>query len=219
MRPFSIGLVLIAISFLTRASTVVFDQSPPNDNATDFVNFRLADDFALSSATLVDGIDFWYSAQNQSDLSSVTYAIYSNSAGSLGSLLFTGTLTPATSYDSIDNTFFAALTVPDLSLASGTYWLELHGGASLTDDNGTITVWWDSAADNATYMALQGPDTSALPNQPITFSGSEQQAFQIDGTLVSATVPEPSSVLLAACGLSALIFKRKSGTSNRATIN
>jgi hypothetical protein len=68
-------------------------------------------------------------------------------------------------------------------------------------------------------MALQGPDTSALPNQPITFSGSEQQAFQIDGTLVSATVPEPSSVLLAACGLSALIFKRKSGTSNRATIN
>jgi hypothetical protein len=53
------------------------------------VNSRLADDFTLSSATFLGGINFWYSAQFQTDLSSVTYAIYSNNAGALGALQYT----------------------------------------------------------------------------------------------------------------------------------
>jgi len=201
--------------------SILFDQSPPNDNATDFVNSRLADDFTLSSATLVDGVNFWYSAQFQTDLSSVTYAIYSNNAGALGALQYTGTVTPATSYDSTDNTFFAQIALPDLSLSAGTYWLELHGGVSLTDDNGTITVWWDNAADNGTYMALQSPSSNPLaaPSVPITVSGSEQQAFQIDGI----AVPEPWSVLMGGCGLSLVVLKRRRlrsrGCSCRITTN
>jgi len=192
MRSFAIGLLLLCACLETRAS-VVFNQGPPNDNSTDFVNYRLADDFTLSSATLVDGINFWYSAEYQTDLSSVTYAIYSNAAGSLGSLLFTGTVTPATSYDSIDNTFFAAFTVPNLNLAAGTYWLELHGDTSLTGDNSGITVWWDSANNNATNMALQSTVSNPLllPSQSIAVSGFEQQAFQIEG--LQASVPEPAT--------------------------
>jgi len=206
MKLLTLCLFCLAVA---RADTL-FDQSGPNGNAVDFVDFRTADDFTLTGSSLVDGINFWYSAQFQTDLSSVTYAIYSNAAGALGSLVSTGTLTPVTSYDSTDNTYFAALTLSAVSIGAGTYWLELHGGASLTDDNGGIAVWWDSANDNTTYMALQtsSSDPLALPNQPIAVSGYEQQAFQIEGSTQGSSVPEPSSVLTVSAGLLALIHRR-----------
>jgi hypothetical protein len=188
-------------------ATLIYDQSPPNNNSSDMVNFRLADDFTLSGASVVMNINFWYQAQFQTDLSNVTYAIYANSSGHLGPQLFTGSVAPVTSFDSPNNAFFATFAVPSLSLAAGTYWLELHAGSSLIDNNGTITVWWAAAADNGSLEAL----TNAVPSSPsttITTSGFEQYAFQLDGTgpAGGSSVPEPTSALLVASGL--LILQR-----------
>jgi hypothetical protein len=196
----AIGILLLA-SGAIHADTL-FLQGSPNLNSTDFVDDRVADDFTLGSASTLSQIDFWYTAFDQSDLSSVTYAIYNDAGGALGSQLYTGTVTPTTSFDSIDDTFYATIALPGLSLGAGTFWLELHGGVSLTDDNGTITVWWDNADDNVTYDALLSPTATPLnpPSVPVTFSGSEQQAFEVDGTAQS-TVPEPSSVAITGAAL------------------
>jgi hypothetical protein len=191
-----------------RATTLIYDQSPPNNNSADIVNFRLADDFTLSGASVVMNIDFWYQAQFQTDLSNVTYAIYANSSNHPGTQLFTGTVAPVTSFDSPNNAFFATFAVPNLSLAAGKYWLELHGGSSLIDSNGGITVFWAATADNATLAALSSSVPSA-PSTSINTSGFEQYAFQLNGTGPASGppgMPEPTSALLVASGL--LILKK-----------
>jgi hypothetical protein len=205
----AIGILLLA-SGAIHADTL-FVQSPPNLNSTDFVDDRVADDFTLSGASALTQIDFWYTAFDQTDLSSVTYATYADASGALGSQLYTGTVTPATSFDSIDDTFYATIALPNLSLDAGTFWLELHGGVSLTDDNGSLTVWWDNADDNATYQALLSPTATPLdpPGVPVTFSGSEQQAFEIDGTTQSSPVPEPNAGWLVAGFLAALAMMKR----------
>jgi hypothetical protein len=181
------------------AGTIV-DQSPPNGNGLDMTDYRVAHDFTLAGSYVLDAISFWYFAQDQSDLSNVTYGIYQNSSGALGALLYTGTLTPATSFDNVNDAFFATITLPDDTLNAGTYWLELHGGTSFTDDNGTLEVDWANVADNANLDALINT-SGGLPNTPVTTSGFEQLSFLLDGT----AVPEPSAALLAAPALAGLL--------------
>ena len=187
----------LAVFACTVHATTIWDQSPPNDNATNIVDFRLADDFVLTGQSTVDMISFWYQAQFQADLASVTFAIYSDSGDALGTLLDTGTVTPVTSVDV--NAFFATFTIPDLSLAPGTYWLELHSGSSLTDNTG-FAVDWAASADNMTFAALLA-STPNQPNSSIGTSGFEQYAFQLGGT----EAPEPSPIILCSTGILACI--------------
>ncbi len=70
----------------------LFSQGPPNGNNFDITDYRLADDFSLAQSATVDEIGFWYQAQYQTDLSAVTYAIYADNAGALGTVLQSGTI-------------------------------------------------------------------------------------------------------------------------------
>src|SRR5215471_17998146 len=188
-------LLLALCAAATSASAgTVYSQAPPNLNSFDITGQRLADDFSLSQAVTVTGIDFWYAANFQSDLTLVTYAIYQNAPGSLGSVLATGTASPATS-DQV-NYFFASFAIPALALGPGNYWLELHSGASLAPSGG-LTVWWEAAADNATAVALSS--SSGLPNTPVNVSGFRNYAFDLTGA--AAGVPEPSAGVLIVAGL------------------
>ena len=174
---------------------LIFDQSPPNLTSLDMTNFRVADNFTVAGAANLAAINFWYQAAFQTDLSSVTYGIYQDSGGSLGTLLYSGTGAPATSADT--NAFFAILSVPALALSAGTYWLELHAGSTFTDDNGTITVWWSNADDNGTAVALMNGSGGVPDSTAPGISGFEQMAFQLDSTTASSSTPEPESLLLA----------------------
>jgi archaellin len=81
-----IGLVALP----GRASTVLFDQTPTNTNSFSITEFRLADDFTLSNQSTVTDLLFYYtysSGGSPSDLGAVTYAIYTNNAGALGTVL------------------------------------------------------------------------------------------------------------------------------------
>src|SRR5262249_38261312 len=118
---FAVLMVMMAAWSIEAHAALIVDQSPPNLNSGDIVSFRLADDFTLGGASMVNTINFWYQAQFQTDLSNVTYAIYANAGGALGTGLFTGTVAPTTSFDSLNNNFFATFAVPNLALAAGTY--------------------------------------------------------------------------------------------------
>jgi hypothetical protein len=194
------------------ADSVLFDQSAVNANSLDFVNYRTADDFTLADGAIVDQINFWYQATYQTDLSEVAYGIYANSSGSLGALLYSGTATPVTADETLY--FSAEIAVPNLPLSSGMYWLELHAGSSLTDDNGTITVWWSTADDNGTALALQDLSPT-IPMTPVNLSGDEQAAFQIVGTL---TTPEPGGLIalaLSLAGMGWMVRRRGCGSRRR----
>jgi hypothetical protein len=184
---------------------VVFSQAPPNGNNFDITDFRLADDFALLAGTAVTQIGFWYQAQEQTDLAAVTYAVYVDNSGALGTLLQSETInSPDTSQDLSSGLFFADFNITPLLLTGGvTYWLELHAGSSLTDTSGFV-VSWGSADDNLTQIALQSL-TLGLPDTPVGFSGFDQYAFQLSDA--SSSAPEPASEWLVVFALSMFAVK------------
>jgi len=180
---------------------LLVDQSPPNGNSFDITDFRLADDFTLSSVASVNEIGFWYQAQFQTDLAAVTYAVYRDNAGSLATLLQSDTInTPDTSFDPVSGFFFANFVITPISLGGGTYWLELHAGSTLTDASG-FTVSWAAAGDNLTNVALENLSLG-LPDAPVNASGFDQYAFQLSGT----QTPEPGPAALCALGFCAFAF-------------
>jgi hypothetical protein len=192
-------LALLAAAMPARAGTL-YTQTP-NFNSFDIVNQRLADDFFLTGPATITGIDFWYQASFQTDLSQVTYAIYQNSGGSLGAVVATGTAAPSTS-NQVDY-FFASFSIPSLSLASGAYWLELHADSTLTGNNGGLTVWWEASNDNATPVARFS--SGGTPNTPVGVSGFNNYAFDLTGT-AAAGVPEPATAALLTAGLLCIAF-------------
>jgi hypothetical protein len=205
MKTILFALLTAALSI---RADIITDTSPPNNNATDIVDSRLAADFTLAGASVINDINFWYQAQFQTDLSNIAYAFYSDSAGTLGPVLASGLASPSTSTGA--NAFLASFAIPNLPLNAGTYWLELHAGSSLTD-NTNFTIWWAASDSAGTYPALQNSGL-ALPGTSIAIAGFEQYAFQLEGTGGGgggSPTPEPSSILLAAGGLACLGIARR----------
>jgi len=191
------GLLLLAATVLLAKADVIADQSALNGNSFDITDYRLADDFTPSAAAYLGQVQFWYQAQQQTDLASVAYAIYADNGGALGAMLDSGTVTgPATGYDSASGLFFADFAVSPLLVSAGkTYWLELHAGSSLTDASG-FTVSWAATDDNATGIALQNLGLSA-PDTAVGVSGFDEYSFVLSGT----EVPEPRAATLLATGV------------------
>jgi hypothetical protein len=209
---FAVALIgLLAVP--GRADVVLFDQSPTsgqptNGNQFSITSDRLADDFTLANVSTVNSLLFYYTAQNPSDLASVSYAIYTNSAGTLGTVLASGTTSVITrtgqGTNQCGNCSSAAFSITPVPLSGGTYWLELHNGTSLTDTS-ELEVDWAAVDDNTTLIAQTDYGSGMKPNMPVGVPGYNQYAFQVIGT----TVPEPGTLVLLALGLSILIVKAR----------
>jgi PEP-CTERM motif len=194
-------------------ATLLSSQGPTNTNGFSITDFRLADDFTLSLQSTVTDLLFYYVAQTPNDLGAVTYAIYANSAGALGAVYQSATIASGsvirTGQSGLCPTCASAtFSITPLSLAAGTYWLEVHAGTSLTDHNTANSgdaVDWGAVNDNATLIARTDNGSGGTPNTPVGFSGYNQYAFDVIGT----EVPEPGALALLAVGLSILAVKAR----------
>jgi len=211
-------LTLLASALVANAAPLLFDNGAPDlnsPNARGIAIFRSADDFTLGSAASVSSIRFWMVDQPGNFSGSITYAFYQNSAGALGSLISSATVSGITplflnqipvNVHQIERVDFD-LPVP-LALDAGTFWLELHDGSSLTTaaNANTTNVLWARVSGDSAGNAKQ----SAIPNLPSNNIGNEL-AFQLFGNSSSATnaVPEPATISICAFGLVALAVCRR----------
>lgn len=202
-------------------ATVLYDQTPTNTNGFSITDFRLADDFTLSSPSTVTDLLFFYNYSvdgSPSDLGAVTYAIYANNAGALGAVsqsetIASGSVTTTGESALCDTCASATFSITPLTLATGIYWLELHAGTSLTDPNtgnNGYEIWWGAVDDNATLVAQWDQGSGLTPDTAVDSSGYNQYAFQVIGT---AAAPEPGTLALLAVGLSILAVnaRRRAG--------
>ncbi|HEY3839256.1 MAG TPA: hypothetical protein VGL72_21935 [Bryobacteraceae bacterium] len=172
---------------------VLYDNTGPGSlttNAWSFYNgggggSSVTDSFTVASGLdHVTGIDFDVWVNPGDSLNSYTWSISSSAFGApiaSGNVAGGPNTQVATAYGYY-SILQESVSIPDLDLTAGTYWLELSNGSDAYD----TAVWWDES-DGAS--AAFSSDAGAIASE----------TFQIDGT-----VPEPSSVLLLAPAMLAL---------------
>jgi hypothetical protein len=206
---------ILALAASNAPAALLWTNGTPNTsvpNSRGITIFRVADDFTLNTAASLESIGFGMVAEPGHFSGSITYAFYQNSAGNLGAVIDTATvsgITPVLVNDipgNIHSVYRADFNLPSaLALGAGTYWLELHDGASLTANNpNALNVLWQVVASPASTNAKQNP-IPTLPSNTIP----NEQVFDIFGTASTTSVPEPATTSLCLLGLGALIiFKR-----------
>ena len=205
---------LVALALLSAIppahADIVFDNGAPTiTNARDIVLFRSADDFAVG-ASEIRAVRFWIATTSpieqdpETNFSgSITYAIYRDEGGNIGTLIasdtvdgivstFSGLVIPGSGTNI--NTVSFDLVTPVL-LAPGSYWLEFHEGATLDTSDGTGIGW--VLADEASGNAKQGLAANGLP----IFGVYQELAFQLIGT-----VPEPAAASSAVAAVGGLVL-------------
>ncbi len=210
MRPGLISLfVFLLFAQLSVRAALIYDNGPLNitsgSTALSITGARTADDFVLASPGTVEAIRFWLDASSEPNFGgTVSYAIYEDAAGSLGSLIASGQGNPVVNVIALE----PSLTdVPqlDLTLAApvalpvGSYWLELHEGPTLTTRDGSPVYWLTRSGVTGNARLSSVP---ALPSSNIEL----ELGFQLSGT----AIPEPSGglLMLSALGVFALLRKR-----------
>ena len=215
-------IALLCAAPTARADVAVFDNGAPfisdSPYSRDISLFRSADDFTVGAVELT-AIRFWINATDpvatdpQTSFSgSITYAIYADAAGDIGSLIASDTANGLVStYTGLTFGFGENANVLDVplqtpvALGAGTYWLEVHEGPTLATTDDTHIGW--VVTDNATGNAKQGLATNGLPTGGV----NNELAFQL--------LPEPASPALGASALLGLALaarrSRRSQPSSR----
>jgi len=202
-------IILFALGLLPAGAATIYNNGTPNGiGGTNFSNFRVVEDFALASNATVTGLRFWTQTTNSSlTMADLTWAIYADNAGLPGAVVQSGSATNVAAIADVNNSHRREISV-NFALSAGDYFIEFHPASGLTVD-APVSFFWAFTADNTTDRYRQG-DLTAVPTIEVGLgagSGALHAAFQLDGTFDS-DVPEPSSVALAALGLSALWCKR-----------
>lgn len=192
-----IGLALWSFA-PTAAAAIIVDNGPPDQlDGQEMSSFVQAQDFTLAASTTLSRIRFWTIEGPTSFLGSVTWAIYTDIAGTLGGQLAAGAQAPAVR-TATGNPGFSSLEEfvyeidLGVTLGPGTYWVSLHNGpeSSIT----ALDFFWGTTAGNSTNPGLE----FALPGGPWLSNGAEH-AFQI----LTAEVPEPATIWF---GLLAFVY-------------
>ena len=204
-------LLILAGALVPATAATIYNNGTPNGvGGTNFNDFRVVEDFSFASAASITGIRFWTTTQSSvvPSIADVTWAIYAESGGNPGALLHSGSANNVAGVLEFGQNVRRELSV-SVNLLAGNYFLEVHTAPAL-NVAGALTTYWSFTADNATNRYRQGDLTSVPTIEANTGAGSGllHAAFQLDGTLDSAQVPEPSSIALAAIGLAVLWRKR-----------
>jgi hypothetical protein len=193
----------LALSVPAFADVAIYDNGPINGNLLGYTiadDFAVSDSFTVSSASTITGVTFGDWAFAGSPPSTVQWAIGSSEeANDLGS--GTGSLSNVFVTNNGYDVYSSSFSVPNISLAAGTYWLTLSNSSP-------DPQYWD--VNNGPSAAFQNGDSLGDQSEE---SGSE--SFQITGQAGTGTVtPEPSfqivgAGLFACIGAGAWLRRRK----------
>jgi hypothetical protein len=189
-----LGLAGVIASVPVRAESLLYDNTGPDSytfNAFGIQGlFAVVDSFTLSQNAMVTGVDFAAWVDPGDTLTNVDWVI--SSGPSFGFLASgTGAAVSGSYYSSVSGIYDVdeeSFSTPDLSLAAGTYWLELQNAVT----SGSSFPYWDVSGGPS--QAWQVIDGSYLGGGTMP-----SETFQILGT--TAATPEPSSFLLLASGM------------------
>ncbi len=216
MRLLPVALLLLSGGSIASAAAIFANGSPdtnaPNSSSIDI--FRSADNFVLSNPANLTSIRLWLVTQSGEFQGSLTYAIYENSAGALGNLIQSNTVSGITPVllnqipGDIHSISVVDFDLPaPLVLGAGSYWLEIHHGSSLTSGTGFPNVLWAVVGGGGGGDAKRNP----IPGLP-TNSVNIELAFELfdsSGAAPSGAVPEPATIAISLAGLAAIGFLQR----------
>jgi hypothetical protein len=191
---------MLGLATTARAQSVVYSNGGPDGAGALAITdpFRSIDDFSFSSLTTIDGIRFWNIQDAAFDPTGFEWTISTDAAGVPGITVASGFAaairqaqgTGCCGAPRYQNDMF----IGSLTLAPGTYWLNLR------DNAGPPFIYWETTASFTGSSAQYGQDDPDNPNDPILYTDAGTDlAFELTMT------PEPSSVALLATGLFGLI--------------
>jgi hypothetical protein len=192
----SLSLSLLgAIAAVPASGAVLYDNTTAASNSTNAEVISngqsITDSFTLSQAAVVDGATFSIWVNQTDTLTGLDWAIVTDPTGAttLDSGAATDITGPLVGTAAPYNIYQESTSIPSLSLGAGTYYLELSNGT--TDADGY--VFWDMS---------DGLSTADCDNSPTCVVPSE--TFQILGTEVTSSVPEPATWAMFLIGFGAI---------------
>lgn len=172
-----------------------------------FSGWSTSDAFNLASSDTISSVTFNYwvpQGQVPTTSNGLTSIDWSIGTSELGTSLGSGTGVAPTSWSYLDTVndnggapgyyyqvYSETISIPDIALGSGTYWLTLANAAS------GLGYWEESNGPSAAYNPAYG----SIPSE----------TFEILGSGGPTVIPEPPSLLLLVTGLAglALALRRK----------
>jgi hypothetical protein len=188
----------LTILFVTNAFSddIIFSQPPTVSpvHIWQISSFRTAASFTLTSASLLNAIEFWAVGNPNLPASfsgTLSWAVYGDSFGLPGTnALFSGKTSSATVVDTGVQNFFGDrydltfnLAAPIALAANTKYWLEIHEGPTLTTNDGTEILWVSGIAKTFVEETVNGSAWSP------TIDGADL-AFQLHGQNAPALLPQ-----------------------------
>lgn len=214
MTTFSRVLAILSMASAVGVGAPFFVNGGPNTESGNEMTSRIqAEDFTLDSAMTLTGVRFWafyFTDIAAGYLGTVEWAIHTDGGGQPGTALFSGLATPNVSPGATNccNGIPALLefVLPDISLATGTYWLALHNGP--VNQTGDENFYWQTTAANATARGLE----QATPfGASVWINNNLEHAFELDSATFSAgaeSIPEPGTFYLAGFAMLVLALRR-----------
>lgn len=181
------------------SADVLYTNGPVDGNTsgrTINYGYAVADSFTLSAASTLTGVDFSTWNFPGDVISAVDWSIISDPV-SVATTYASGTASVTSSlsfvngfgYDINTNSF----TLNNISLAAGTYFLELQNAVIASGD----PVFWDeNRGPSVAWQTSTGYLTPANTGCPVAYCS---QTFDITGA--SSAIPEPTSLTLLMIGL------------------
>ena len=195
-----LAAALLSASVSAAQGATVFDQGPPNTAGGIRGDLLNIDDFTLSASSLLSGATFYlgYAKTDNTNLS-ISYSLYADGNGTPGTLLQSGSATPLitdlgpANENYTFNSWAFSFASPIQALADVRYWIGVQQGS---DRVAVAQLPGGNPGAGAVYANNAGsynPTGTGL-------------AFSLQGTPVSAPVPEPATWGMMILGLGAVGF-------------
>lgn len=195
------GAALLALCATQAMAITLWDNGAPNAvSGTNMSETVVAENFALGVDYDVTNLRFWSIQSAPADYKgSVYWAIYSNAAGTPGSIVAGGTTASITGVTTGASTGFGyavwAYNIPvSITLPAGNYWFGLHNGA-LADTTPSEMLWATTTTQVGSF-GLYRDGTNWI-------NSLNEHAFLIEGNV--AAIPEPATTALLLAGLAGTI--------------